>query len=551
MKDYMSISWTAKPVVLDPDDILVFLSQFEEHLYLLQMKGKDGNAKGRAEVISHLTYFLDFIGKEYENTLTTLGSLLEERKISFAFVWGAFLPGTILITTCGITGEPLAVRLRTCVRQCATHREAEHWALKCEFVDVNKGLPGYAKLVVKIYDFPGAKSITDLPAFPMNPYVEENQRGELYERLIKRGQRLWDLSSRSWSHNNYNAIAYSAVGASKINVKSRIVLDRERYIQYAYGDPLPTVKRDLDRKSLDQKILSAKADARRVDMSVDELLLMPAELYGFSLGDRKWLVFNVEDVDDIHWNLEAFEYLDLLDDKKEIVQTLIESHTQKAAIFDDFVPGKGLGLIFALHGPPGVGKTLTAEATSEVARSPLYMVGAGDLGTTAHELDGALTTIFTLASAWKAIVLIDEADVLLERRDVHDLVRNSMVAVFLRQLEYYTGILILTTNRLGTIDHAMKSRIHMSLHYDPLSMETRSRLWQAFLKKAGLQSGEDNIVDAELMKELCQRPLNGREIKNTIKTATIFASYHGRAVGVRDVLRIVQTTDDLSEVNEG
>ncbi|PSR74312.1 hypothetical protein PHLCEN_2v9929 [Hermanssonia centrifuga] len=176
------------------------------------------------------------------------------------------------------------------------------------------------------------------------------------------------------------------------------------------------------------------------------------------------------------------------------------------------------------------------------------MVGAGDLGTTAHDLDSALSTLFALASTWKAIVLIDEADVFLEKRDVHDLVRNSMVAVFLRQLEYYTGILILTTNRLETIDHAMKSRIHVSLRYEPLSIETRVRLWQAFLKKAGLQSDEGNIIDAKLMNELCQRPLNGREIKNIIKTATIFASYHGRTVDVQDVLRVVQTTDDLSEV---
>ena len=70
-----------------------------------------------------------------------------------------------------------------------------------------------------------------------------------------------------------------------------------------------------------------------------------------------------------------------------------------------------------------------------MARAPLYAVGAGDLGTTANALDDALTTLFELASAWKAIVLIDEADVFLERRDVHDLIRNSMVAVFLRQLE--------------------------------------------------------------------------------------------------------------------
>ena len=70
-----------------------------------------------------------------------------------------------------------------------------------------------------------------------------------------------------------------------------------------------------------------------------------------------------------------------------------------------------------------------------VTRSPLYIVSAGDLGTTAGELDGALTTIFALASTWKAIVLIDEADVFLEQRDLHDLQRNAMVAVFLRQLE--------------------------------------------------------------------------------------------------------------------
>ena len=63
------------------------------------------------------------------------------------------------------------------------------------------------------------------------------------------------------------------------------------------------------------------------------------------------------------------------------------------------------------------------------------MVGAGDLGTTAGELDNALSRVLDLASTWKAIVLIDEADVFLEKRDLHDLIRNAMVAVFLRQLE--------------------------------------------------------------------------------------------------------------------
>ena len=72
---------------------------------------------------------------------------------------------------------------------------------------------------------------------------------------------------------------------------------------------------------------------------------------------------------------------------------------------------------------------------SSDVRRPLYVVGAGDLGITAAELDAHLNEIFQVASTWVAIVLIDEADVFLEKRDLHDLIRNAMVAVFLRQLE--------------------------------------------------------------------------------------------------------------------
>lgn len=54
---------------------------------------------------------------------------------------------------------------------------------------------------------------------------------------------------------------------------------------------------------------------------------------------------------------------------------------------------------------------------------------------------------FQLAQAWDAIVLLDEADIFLTRRNKTDLERNALVSVFLRTLEYYTGILFLTTNR--------------------------------------------------------------------------------------------------------
>lgn len=62
-------------------------------------------------------------------------------------------------------------------------------------------------------------------------------------------------------------------------------------------------------------------------------------------------------------------------------------------------------------------------------------MGSGDLGTTAWDLDKELTHVFTLAVKWRAIVLIDEADVFMEQRAKGDLDRNAEVAVFLRQIE--------------------------------------------------------------------------------------------------------------------
>ena len=67
---------------------------------------------------------------------------------------------------------------------------------------------------------------------------------------------------------------------------------------------------------------------------------------------------------------------------------------------------------------------------------PLYVIGAGDLGTSASKVDTSLSAILKISASWGAVVLIDEADVFLEERALHHLERNAMVAVFLRHLEY-------------------------------------------------------------------------------------------------------------------
>lgn len=136
---------------------------------------------------------------------------------------------------------------------------------------------------------------------------------------------------------------------------------------------------------------------------------------------------------------------------------LVREHSSKNDTFDDFVENKGRGLIGLLSGPPGVGKTLTVEAIAEIAQRPLYTISSGELGAKAGEIDQRLGEALQIAEIWDAIVLLDEADVFLFKRSRDDLERNAVVSVFLRRLEYYRGIMLLTTNRADAIDAAFES----------------------------------------------------------------------------------------------
>lgn len=109
----------------------------------------------------------------------------------------------------------------------------------------------------------------------------------------------------------------------------------------------------------------------------------------------------------IEWNTEMFQALELPPDWKTLLKSLVEAH-DSGSDFDDFVPGKGQGLVISLSGPPGVGKTFSVEATSEHLRRPLYVIGGGDLGTNPREVDKSLKTVFDIATCWNATVLISE-----------------------------------------------------------------------------------------------------------------------------------------------
>jgi SpoVK/Ycf46/Vps4 family AAA+-type ATPase len=99
---------------------------------------------------------------------------------------------------------------------------------------------------------------------------------------------------------------------------------------------------------------------------------------------------------------------------------------------------------------------------------------------------------------------------------------NSTPQVFLRILEYYEGILFLTTNRVDSFDLAFKSRIHLAIKYPKLGQSSRRKLWRTFLSYTSQTSLEALAADGTL-DELAEEDLNGRQIKNIVRTAHTLA----------------------------
>lgn len=149
-----------------------------------------------------------------------------------------------------------------------------------------------------------------------------------------------------------------------------------------------------------------------------------------------------------------------------------------------------------------------------------------------------------MAIEWDAVILLDEADVFMSERHPNDIARNELVSIFLRELEYYRGIIFLTTNLYETIDTAFRSRLNLHLLFSPLTPETRETVWRKFLERMppmvprpGVADGEQEetlevrsamkeITDEDL-KELAMWQLNGREIKNAAKMAKSWCDYKG------------------------
>ncbi len=351
-------------------------------------------------------------------------------------------------------------------------------------------------------------------------------------------------------------------------VESRVIVDCAGFIKHNQHscNPLGPITEHLGRKVLDEKKPSTDAQLPHGAHAVNGVAanhddadstkpppvasgitteLIPEQyphcrsiVRGFCLYLKKWVELEVDEIEDIEWNEDAFAKLVMSPARKRLIRALVKEQSSSQRDFDDVIQGKGQGLIMLLSGPPGTGKTLTGESIADALRRPLYYVSASELGDSIVDIEKSLTKVFALAARFHSIMLLDEADAFLEKRtdevSPEATQRNKRVAAFLRLLEYYKGTLILTTNRHITFDEAFSSRIHLRLYFKALDATARKQIWANLLG--------DSIGDNDL-ELLSQIEINGREIKNVVKMARLLARNEGGELNfghIKDVMEVME-----------
>lgn len=159
----------------------------------------------------------------------------------------------------------------------------------------------------------------------------------------------------------------------------------------------------------------------------------------------------------------------------------------------DIIEGKSAGNVILCKGIPGIGKTLTAEVYSELIGKPIYNVHSGALGVGPDTVEKNLRTIFECVSRWDCILLLDEADVFVGERGAN-LNQNAIVSVFLRVLEYFTGLMFMTTNRSDNIDDAIISRCAAIIDYGVPNRSDTMAIWHVMAAQNDIELSETLVV---------------------------------------------------------
>lgn len=112
--------------------------------------------------------------------------------------------------------------------------------------------------------------------------------------------------------------------------------------------------------------------------------------------------------------------------------------------------------------------------------------------------------------------------------------------MFLRKLEYYEGIIVLTTNLLHLMDPAFQSRVKFAIRFDKMDVTIRSAIWTNILTHSNL---EHSVKKSELWAT--RDKYNGRHIRNVVWNARVLAHSDKERKFSEAVKEVLEDTDSF------
>eukprot|EP01090_Pellita_catalonica_P002184 TRINITY_DN11814_c0_g1_i1.p1 TRINITY_DN11814_c0_g1~~TRINITY_DN11814_c0_g1_i1.p1 ORF type:complete len:671 (+),score=98.41 TRINITY_DN11814_c0_g1_i1:29-2041(+) len=457
---------------------------------------------------------IEFLEKKFAGTKARIDNMMKDNRISYATLWHVFHTGVEIYTHQNGDSEFL---VGTTVKSINYYRGLfPVFEIKGNLIKSDGERFGAVATSFYIGSFKGTKLLSELPIQVLDPKTKAHltARGKSF---VKHGL---GCHYKSYDANMYRRTNF---GGLWFRAQGRVMVDAKAFNRFnpSYrGFKLGSTSMYGSRNTGSNNAIG--------DVEEDQLFMTSPTLAGFSFTNKKWGEILVSKLEDVVFDETAYEKLVIPAEKKSLIKALVE-HSKST--FSDIISGKGGGCIFLLHGSPGVGKTLTAEAIAEMLHRPLYSVSVGELGTNTSSLEKTLGQILEVAAGWRSVILIDEADIFLEARTENDIDRNAMVGIFLRLLEYHQGVLFLTTNRVKCFDRAFHSRISVALKYEDLNEDTRRQIWENLLLSANVKG-----IDA---KRWAKFDLNGRQIRSAIRLSQALAKSENIAVDDEVVGRCV------------
>ncbi|EFX00303.1 aaa family ATPase [Grosmannia clavigera kw1407] len=529
--------------------------------------------------------------------------LADKGLISFEHAWTYFQRGTV-VRSHGTNSDVISRVVRTAYVEQMCERVL---AVTVQALRFNGEAFEWAEKDLHIASFPGNRPLSKFDHCPMS-HVKDGKL--IMEHMARRGRRVLDLQGLTYC--NYEGVGIFDVPeghTEKHNVDGRILVDVAGFNRYKLaqgsreGKDSVSVQKvvegtgritgvsqyrgtvDLTEDNLTPKkdtplksatLMTGRLSEEEQATNKATMLTKPEDLMfisplieAYSLKIKLWLMVYVEDIRPIRWNDQAYDHLVYDEQQKDLVMSFVESHGHTRSRVDDVILGKGEGLIVLLSGPPGTGKTLMAEAVADRTHRPLLYLQAEDLGISAAVLGANVKKFFEMATEWNAIILLDEADVFMAERHPQDIARNELVSIFLRELEYYRGIIFMTTNLFSSIDKAFRSRVSLHLLFKPLLPEARLLVWQKFLVRATAARKEmlemsrvvevgavehtaqgdwlsrgvsGSSISNDDLKELSAWSLNGREIKTAVTMVTAWCEHKGHDLTLERLEHGIQAT---------